>query len=751
MFTNSTRIIYIIIIYSIYCKNRFLFCSVRRKRRTDIAAAEKMKKVAIVYSSKYGHTKQYADWLVEDIGDSDVIEIGKFNITQMMAYKLVIFACGVYSDKMAIMEYVKKNISAIPVQKTMIMAVSWYTNGSAEGKEKLIAENYPEQFKGSVPLYVVNSGINKKQISKVDSMKLIAAQVSIEKKDGRSSDDINMLAIIKGYSDQTARENLDGIKKGIEEFFNPPKAPEPAKPKAAAPKPSAASKPAAPKPAAAAPKPAAAAPKPAPAAKPAAAEDALSSSVEEAFKNLGAPKPKPAAEPVQPAAEVPEDTGDPVIKFNANGKVVVSSVLDAINSLNNPREAAPEPVAAPRPAADEAEPEKKMSAAAAEEAAASAEETVPAAEHAASAIEKAASALEEAVAAAELAAAVEAQAEASEEAQSADDRRANSYMELFAKRKRGLEESAAAVPGKAEEASSEAVSEAASEAVSGAAPAPAPAPAPIPRPKPARDISVTDLDIGDLDFDAVHTPAPAPTPASAPTPAPAASGEPDLDGYDFISDSKPSASSRALNAVQDLAKAKAEAEREAAKLAAARHAELVEEEPEEQESAYEEESDDGIIVVSEDHSYDEESGSDSDGLEAFDFTTDFDYDVNSEIQIEQEKAEVVPDIPRDSSNNIDIAKLQEEINASIESNRAAKERMMSRQGKKKEEHHNPFAVQFDEEEEGDKKKKKKKSSKPEPKRLDDPIDPDIFFGKNTAKVTDFNTGTMPEIKFRNLK
>lgn len=734
MFTNSTIIIYIIIIYGIFYKSGFLFCSVRRKRRTDPAAAEKMKKVAIVYSSKYGHTKQYADWLVEDIGDSDVIEISKFNITQMMAYKLVIFACGVYSDKMAIMEYVKKNVSAIPAQKTMIMAVSWYTNGSAEAKEKLIAENYPEQFKGSVPLYVVNSGINKKQISKVDSMKLIAAQVSIEKKDGRSSDDINMLAIIKGYSDQTTRENLDGIKKGIEDFFNPPqKAPEPAKPKAAAPK-------------------AAAAPKPAPAAKPVSEGDALSNSVEEAFKNLGAPKPKPAPapEPVQPAVTAPEDTGEPVIKFNANGKVVVSSVLDAINSLNNPNaSAAPEPVVMPRPAAEE----EKLSAPAAEEAQSVpvAEETqsVPAAKEAASAIEKAASAVEEALAAAEAAAAEEAQAEADEEAQAADDRRANSYMELFAKRKRGMAENAAA-PRPEETAPSEAVSETVSEAVPEAAPAPAPAA--IPRPKPARDISVTDLDLGDLDFGAASAPAPAPAPTPAPAPAPAVSDGADLDGYDFIGESKPSVSSRALNAVQDLAKAKADAEKEAAKLAAARRAELIEDTPEEeQESSYEEASDDDIIVVDEDNSFDNGSEPDSDGLEAFEFTTDFDYDVNSEIQLEQENTEAVPDIPRDSSNNIDIAKLQEEINASIESNRAAKERMMSRQSKKKEETRNPFAVQFDDEEEGDKKKKKKKSSKPEPKRLEDPIDPDIFFGKNTAKVSDFNTGTMPEIKFRNLK
>lgn len=686
-----------------------------------------MKNVAVVYSSKYGHTKQYADWLKEDV-DADAIEIAKFNITQMMAYKLVIFACGVYADKMAIMDFVKKNVTAIPTQKTMIMAVGWYTNDSAEAKEKLIAENYPEQFKGSVPLYIVNSGINKKQISKVDSMKLIAAQVSIEKKEGRSSDDINSLAIIKGYSDQTSKDNLNSIKKGIEEFFNPPKkAPEPEKPKSAAAKPAPASKPAAkpapaPKPAAAAPKPA---PKPAAPSKPVTEADDLSSSVEAAFKNLGAPKPKPTSAPIPTPAPTPapepvpapepaaENSGEPVIKFNSNGRVVVSSVLDAINSLNNPQPAAssapvPAPAAEEKPAPVPAVEEKPAPAPAAEEKPA----PVPAAE------EKPASAP-----------AVEETPEAA-----ADDKKSNSYMELFAKRKRGQAESVAAP--KAEET----------------APAEAAKPEPVPKPAPKRETSVTDLDITGLDFDETPSPAPAAKPAPTPPPAPAASQpaseEADLDGYDFIGESKPSASSRALNAVQDLAKAKADAEREAIKLAAARRAELVEEDTQEPEPAYEEEAeDDGIIVAEEDHSFDN-GEEESDGLEAFEFTTDFDYDVNAEIQLEPEKTETIADIPRDGSNNVDIAKLQEEINASIESNRAAKERMSAKYGKKKEEAHNPFAIQFEEDEDKKKRKSKKKS---EPKRLDDPLDPDIFFGKPNAKASDFNTGTMPEIKFRNLK
>ena len=106
-----------------------------------------MKKVAIVYTSKSGHTKQYADWLLEHLGkdDADIINVATFNPTQLLAYKLIIFASGVYGDKMPIMDFVKKNIMGISSAKTMFLAVSWYTNDSEIGKQKLMEENYPEQ------------------------------------------------------------------------------------------------------------------------------------------------------------------------------------------------------------------------------------------------------------------------------------------------------------------------------------------------------------------------------------------------------------------------------------------------------------------------------------------------------------------------------------------------------------------------------------------------------------------------------
>ena len=181
-----------------------------------------MKDLAVVYATKYGHTKQYADWMKEEAG-ADIFVSTSFTPTKALEYKAVVFAGGVYGDKILIMDWLKKNLGQVNVNKIIIAAVSWYCNDSEEAKARLIAENYPEQFKNVVPLVVINSGIDKKKTSVMDKAQLLAAQSAINKHEVRSADDINALAIIKGYSDSTSKDNLKSLTAAVQNILNPPK------------------------------------------------------------------------------------------------------------------------------------------------------------------------------------------------------------------------------------------------------------------------------------------------------------------------------------------------------------------------------------------------------------------------------------------------------------------------------------------------------------------------------------------------
>ncbi len=330
-----------------------------------------MKDLAVVYATKYGHTKQYADWMKEEAG-ADIFVSTSFTPTKALEYKAVVFAGGVYGDKILIMDWLKKNLGQVNVNKIIIAAVSWYCNDSEEAKARLIAENYPEQFKNVVPLVVINSGIDKKKTSVMDKAQLLAAQSAINKHEVRTADDINALAIIKGYSDSTSKDNLKSLTAAVQNILNPPKKSaqraaeeiraalnEPQNKPAEAPKPTPAA-PVQPTPAAEAPKPVSApTPKPEPPKpvqpKPSAPSgEHVVTSLDDALAALSSgnmllnkppvhqPKPaeaeKKAAEPVReepakakPTTEVPVQP-KPVTQ---NGEPVVASLDDALAALSS--------------------------------------------------------------------------------------------------------------------------------------------------------------------------------------------------------------------------------------------------------------------------------------------------------------------------------------------------------------------------------------------------------------------------------
>ena len=63
----------------------------------------------ILYQSKYGATKKYAQWLVEATG-FDCIETPKANIKKVQEYDTIILGGGVYASGILGLSFLKKNI-----------------------------------------------------------------------------------------------------------------------------------------------------------------------------------------------------------------------------------------------------------------------------------------------------------------------------------------------------------------------------------------------------------------------------------------------------------------------------------------------------------------------------------------------------------------------------------------------------------------------------------------------------------------
>lgn len=109
-----------------------------------------MSKGIILYQSKYGATKRYADWLVEETG-FDCIETKNAKVANLQSYDVIILGGGVYASGIAGLQFLKKNIGQLADKKIAVFAV-----GASPYDEEAIAQIIDMHFKdtlSNIPLF----------------------------------------------------------------------------------------------------------------------------------------------------------------------------------------------------------------------------------------------------------------------------------------------------------------------------------------------------------------------------------------------------------------------------------------------------------------------------------------------------------------------------------------------------------------------------------------------------------------------
>lgn len=103
-----------------------------------------MSKGIILYQSKYGATKKYADWLKEETG-YDCIETKKAKVSLVQNYDVIVLGGGVYASGIAGLHFLKKNIGSLSDKKIAVFAV-----GASPYDEKAIDQMKEMHFKDTL-------------------------------------------------------------------------------------------------------------------------------------------------------------------------------------------------------------------------------------------------------------------------------------------------------------------------------------------------------------------------------------------------------------------------------------------------------------------------------------------------------------------------------------------------------------------------------------------------------------------------
>lgn len=139
-----------------------------------------MGKGIILYQSKYGATKKYAEWLREETG-YDCVETKSANVKLVQEYDTIILGGGVYASGIAGLSLLKKHIEKLNGKKIAVFGV-----GASPYDENAIDQIKALHFKdglSNIPLYYCRGAWDEEAMSFGDKTLCKMLQKAVAKQD----------------------------------------------------------------------------------------------------------------------------------------------------------------------------------------------------------------------------------------------------------------------------------------------------------------------------------------------------------------------------------------------------------------------------------------------------------------------------------------------------------------------------------------------------------------------------------------
>ena len=174
-----------------------------------------MDKILVIYSSKYGHTKKYAQWLAEEL-NADICEGKNLNADELKRYATIIFGGSLYAGRNKAAVALVKHFEQIKDKKVVLFTVGMYDTDSEKNIidiNKELNKVITPEIREKVKIFHIRGGIDSKNLSFLHKMMMKIAHSSLSKKpeNEQTDGDKDFLAIYGTKTDFSDKKMLDPI------------------------------------------------------------------------------------------------------------------------------------------------------------------------------------------------------------------------------------------------------------------------------------------------------------------------------------------------------------------------------------------------------------------------------------------------------------------------------------------------------------------------------------------------------------
>lgn len=118
-------------------------------------------KTLVLYKTKWGSSKEYAEWLSEDI-KSDIYSVDDFNSNDLNIYERVILFSRTFIGNIEILPFIVNNWSILKEKKVVLVAVGLVDPNSEQGKASY--NKIPSEIRSNIFYFKVKGKVERSKL-----------------------------------------------------------------------------------------------------------------------------------------------------------------------------------------------------------------------------------------------------------------------------------------------------------------------------------------------------------------------------------------------------------------------------------------------------------------------------------------------------------------------------------------------------------------------------------------------------------
>lgn len=139
-----------------------------------------MKRIAVIYVSKYGATARYAKWLAEAL-DADLFENKRLSVQTAAPYEVIILAGGLFATGIKGLSFLRDNMAALSGKRLYCLGV-----GASPDEPEVLEELRRGNAKGllkDIPFFYARGAWDVQSMTPIDRAMCTMLYKSLRKKD----------------------------------------------------------------------------------------------------------------------------------------------------------------------------------------------------------------------------------------------------------------------------------------------------------------------------------------------------------------------------------------------------------------------------------------------------------------------------------------------------------------------------------------------------------------------------------------